>query len=80
LLTFETAPFFCEYPVYDIISVNVSRGRSVGKVLQAELSGEGLPAGAIFSAPIQQGPGDQPLPVPWVPVLFPGCRATGAWG
>jgi len=38
--------------------------------------------GAKFSVPVQTGPGPQPpphLPIQWVPVLFPGGKAAGAW-
>jgi hypothetical protein len=44
-----------------------------------ERSGDRIPVGAKFSAPVLTSPGFQPVSTKWVPALFPGGKATGVW-
>jgi hypothetical protein len=47
--------------------------------LWAEPSGDRIPVGAKFSAPVQIGPGAHPASCKWVQFLFHGTKAVGAW-
>jgi len=42
-------------------------------------SGDRIPVGARFSAPLQTGPGAHLASCKLVPSLFPGVKAAGAW-
>ena len=48
-------------------------------ILLVGRSGDRIPVGAIFSAPVQTGPGAHQHPIKWVPGTLPGDKATGAW-
>jgi hypothetical protein len=50
-----------------------------GDSLRAERSGDRIPVEAKFSAPVQTDAGAYPTSVKWVPGLFPGDKAVGAW-
>jgi hypothetical protein len=61
----------------------VGRDSAVGVATCCRLDGSGIECrwGAIFCAPIQSGPGTHPAScrLQWVPGLFPGSQAAGAW-
>jgi hypothetical protein len=47
--------------------------------IRAGRSGNRIPVGAKFSAPLHTGPGAYPASYKCVPGLFPGGKAVGAW-
>jgi hypothetical protein len=47
--------------------------------LRAGRSGDRIPVTARFFAAVQTGPGDRPASYKWVPGIFPGGKAAGAW-
>jgi hypothetical protein len=51
----------------------------VAQSLWAGRSGDRIPVGVRFSAPVQTDPGIPQRPLQWVPRLFPGGKAAGAW-
>ena len=57
-------------------------GSSVGIAteLRAGRSGDRIPVGARFSAPVHTGPGAHPASCTMGTGSFPGVEAAGAWG
>jgi hypothetical protein len=62
--------------LYNVHIVYTGRYSSVGIATRYGLDGPGIEFwwGARFSEPVQTGHSVQ-----WVPSLFPGVKATGAW-
>jgi hypothetical protein len=66
-----------KYRLIGIMQLNTGTAHSV----RAGRSGPGSKSrwGRDFSAPVKTKPGVQPAPAQWVPGLFPGGKAVGAW-
>jgi hypothetical protein len=59
---------------------SVGRDTAVGiTTLRGGRSGDRIPVEARFSASVQTGPGANLASIQWVPGLFPGDKARGAW-
>jgi hypothetical protein len=58
-----------------------SRDSVVGIATRYELGGPGIESrwGRDFQHPSRPALGHTQPPIQWVPCLFPGCKATGAW-
>ena len=60
---------------------NVGRDSSVGIATRYELDGPGIESrlGRDFQHPSRPALGPTQPPIQWVPGLFPGGKAAGAW-
>ena len=65
----------------DVLVCKVGWGSSVGIAteLRTGRSGNRIPVGAIFSAPVQTGPGARPATYTMRTVSFVGVKRPGAW-